>query len=121
MHQIIEKGSIVINARLFGDIIKKMPGTEVKIKTGDNYIAYIESEFSHFEINGMDPSGYPAIPVIKKENAFNMKQGIFRDLIRQTIFAVSIDEIARPVLTGSRWNAKMEPQRWFHATVSGWP
>lgn len=103
--QIIEKGSIVINARLFGDIIKKMPGTEVKIKTGDNYIAYIESEFSHFEINGMDPSGYPAMPVIKKENAFNMKQGVFRDLIRQTIFAVSIDE-TRPVLTGSLLECK---------------
>lgn len=102
---ILEKGSIVVNSRVFGDIVKRLPGSEVKIKTGDNFTLYIECEYSHYELNGLDASGYPAIPVIKKENAFTIKQETFKDMIRQTVFAVSVDE-TRPILTGSLLECK---------------
>lgn len=95
-----EKGSIVLNSKMFGDIIRRLPDSEILIQVKENNIVIIECENSHFEVKGLQSSGYPALPEIKKENVFSIKQGIIRDMIKQTIFAVSTDE-NRPILTGS--------------------
>jgi DNA polymerase-3 subunit beta len=97
---IMEKGSIVINAKILGDIVKRMPLSEVLLEVKDNNLVIIECENSHFEIKGLSSSGFPALPEIKKENTFKISQKIIRDMIKQTIFAVSLDE-NRPILTGS--------------------
>jgi DNA polymerase III subunit beta len=95
-----KQGSIVINSKMFGDIVRRLPDSEILIEIKDNNLVIIECENSHFEVKGLSSSGYPAIPEIKKENAFTVSQKIIRDMIKQTIFAVGIDE-NRPILTGS--------------------
>lgn len=95
-----KKGSVVINSKMLGDIIRRLPDAEVLIELKDNNLIIIECENSHFEIKGLSPAGYPALPSIKKENALIVSQKLIRDMIRQTVFAVSIDE-NRPILTGS--------------------
>lgn len=95
-----KEGSIVINAKMFGDIVRRLPDSEVMIEVKDNNLVVIECENSHFEIKGLQPSGFPALPQIEKENIFRMSQKMLRDMIRQTIFAVSMDE-NRAILTGS--------------------
>ena len=100
-----EQGSIVINSRIFGDIIRKMPDSEVLIEVKDGDVVIIECENSHFEIKGMQASGFPRIPDIKKENALKISQKIIREMIRQTLFAVSIDE-NRYILRGSLFECK---------------
>lgn len=95
-----ETGSIVINSRIFGDIVRRLPDSEVLIEVRDNNVVKIECENSLFEIKGLAAEGYPSLPVIKKENGFRISQKIVRDMIRQTIFAVSLDE-NRPILTGT--------------------
>lgn len=95
-----EKGTIVINSRMFGDIVRRLPESEVLLEVKNNNTVVIECENSHFEIKGLPAAGFPAIPVIKQENAFSIAQKIVRDMIKQTLFAVSVDE-NRPILTGS--------------------
>jgi len=95
-----EAGSIVINSRVFGDIVRKLPESEVLIEVKENNMVTIECENSYFEIKGIPSTGFPKLPTIKKENTFKISQKLVRDMIKQTIFAVSTDE-NRPILTGS--------------------
>ncbi len=95
-----ESGSIVINSKIFGDIVRRLPDSEVLIEVKDNNLVVVECENSHFEIKGINPNGYPALPKVDKENVLTLTQGKLKDMIRQTVFAVGSDE-NRPVLTGS--------------------
>ncbi|MDP4091925.1 MAG: DNA polymerase III subunit beta [Bacillota bacterium] len=100
-----ENGSIVINSKIFGDIVRRLPDAEVFIEVTGSNMVIIECENSHFEIKGIPSSGFPALPEIKKENAFVVNQEILRNMIKQTLFAVSMDE-NRPILTGSLMECK---------------
>ncbi len=94
------RGSIVINSKIFGDIVRRLPDSEVLIEVKENNVVFLECENSHFEIKGINPAGYPALPEVEKENVLALTQGEIKDMIRQTVFAVGTDE-NRPVLTGS--------------------
>ncbi len=94
-----EAGSIVVNARMFGDIIRKLPEDVVTIESGDNFSLKIECGSAHFSIKGQSADDYPKIPVVEDAQQLNMKQHLLKDMIRQTIFAVSTDE-SRPTLNG---------------------
>jgi DNA polymerase-3 subunit beta len=94
-----ERGSIVLNSRIIGDIVRKLPDSEILIEVKDGNEVIIECEKSHFTINGLDAEGFPALPYIDRDNEFIISQNIIRDMVRQTIFAVSLDE-NRPILTG---------------------
>ena len=97
---ILNKGSIVINSKTFGDIVRRLPDSEVLLELQENNTLIIECEKSYFKLNGISPDGYPQIPNIKKENVFEIPQKTLKEMIRQTIFAVGIDE-NKPILTGS--------------------
>lgn len=97
---IMEKGSIVINARMFGDIIRKLPDAPVSIEVYDNNKVKIECLNSYFEIKGMDSSSYPLPPEYKNDITFNISQASLKEVIKQTIFAVGTDE-NRKIMTGS--------------------
>ena len=95
---IIEEGSIVVNSRVFGDIIKKLPNTNVNIKVKENNVNIV-CENSEFNIVGNPASEYPELPTIINQNSFNMPKDLFKSAIRQTVFATTQDE-TRPILTG---------------------
>lgn len=96
---ILDKGSIVVNARIFGDIISKMPKGEILIEVQESNSVYIESGNTHFRIKGLSAEGYPGLQPIDEGAEFSTESGIFRDMVRQTIFAASTDE-SQPVYTG---------------------
>lgn len=93
-------GSIIVNSRLFGEIIRKLPNEEIRISLKDNNIVNICCGKSTFNIKGLSSEGFPAFPEINHEFSFNIKQSLFKEMIRKTIFAVSQDE-NRAILTGS--------------------
>lgn len=95
---IIEEGSIVVNSRIFGDIIKKMPDSTIDILVKDNNIN-IKCDSSEFNILGSGAHEYPELPTIINQNSFNMPKDLFKSAIRQTVFATTQDE-TRPILTG---------------------
>lgn len=99
------RGRIVLNSRMFGDIIRRLPDAEVLIEVKDKDVVVIECESSLFEIRGMSSEGFPALPSVEKVNGIKISQKIIKEMIKQTIFAVSMDE-NRPILTGSLFEYK---------------
>lgn len=95
-----EQGSVVINSRIFGEIVRRLPDAPVSIEVSDSNIVKIECLNSYFEIKGMDSSTYPLPPERKDDITFTMQQSSLKDLIRQTIFSVGSDE-NRKVMTGA--------------------
>lgn len=97
--QVIETGSIVLQAKTFPEIIKKLPEEQVEIIVQDQFATTIRSGSSVFNLNGLDPEEYPRLPVVEEANVFRLPQDLLKNIIRQTVFAVSTQE-TRPVLTG---------------------
>jgi len=95
----IEEGSIVLGARYFPDIIRKLPESKVEIKTDDNLKVLIRSGNAEFNLNGQDPEEYPQILQVQTEDSFELPIDLLKNLIKQTVFAVSNME-TRPILTG---------------------
>lgn len=97
-----EEGSIVINSRVFGDIVRKLPSSLVNIEVSyreDIRNMNIICEKSEFNIVGNDPKEYPSIPYFKKDNSIEIPTDLFKNAVRQTVFAASQEEL-RPSLTG---------------------
>lgn len=97
--EIKEKGSLVLSARLFGEIIRKLPDDMV-IFTADNYMVNIKCGMSEFNILGTAPEEFPELPTVDQVNGLVLPQATLRSMISQTLFAVSDNE-SRPVHTGS--------------------
>lgn len=97
--QIDRKGSLVLSARLFGEIIRKLPDDIISF-TAEGCMVNIKCGMSEFNIMGIDPEEFPEIPSVDQENAFNIMQKNLKSMISQTLFAVSDNE-SRPVHTGS--------------------
>ncbi|MGM0122674.1 DNA polymerase III, beta subunit [Enterococcus sp. AZ194] len=97
--QIEETGKIVLQARFFSEIIRRLPEEEVSIEMLENNQVAITSGKAHFTINGLDADNYPHLPVIETENQMKLPVHVLNKLIAETGFAVSQHE-SRPILTG---------------------
>ncbi|MCX7773283.1 MAG: DNA polymerase III subunit beta [Clostridia bacterium] len=95
-----EKGSVVINAKMFGEIIRRLPDAPVSIEVLDGSKVRIECLNSYFEIKGMEGDTYPLPPAYQDEMSITIPEASLRDLLRQTIFAVGTDE-NRKIMTGA--------------------
>ena len=95
-----EDGRIVLNARLFCEIIRKMPGQHVTVSVNSRYVAQISSEMSDFEILGSPTSDYPELPTIDEQDKIEISESTLKKMIAQTNFAVSDNE-SRPIHTGA--------------------
>ena len=96
---IAQGGSIVVSARLFGDIIRKLPDGIVTVTT-DNLNVNVKCGKSDFTFMGLSPEDYPEMPVVDGENNIALPEKILRSMINQTIFAVSYSDV-RPIYTGT--------------------
>ncbi len=94
-----DPGSIILNARLFGNIIQSLPDGIVTINT-EGLTCSITCGAADFSLLGMDSGEYPELPSVDRQNAVTIPQNTLSRMIRQTIFAVSDNE-SRPIYTGS--------------------
>ena len=97
--EIQEEGTLVLGARLFGEIIRKMPDDMVTFQS-NNYMVNIKCGMSEFNILGTDPEEFPELPTVEYQNSLILSQGKLKAMISQTLFAVSDNE-SRPIHTGS--------------------
>jgi len=97
--EIDEGGTIVLSARLFGEIVRKMPDDVVTFSS-QGYTVKIRCGLSEFNIMGTDPEEFPELPTVDQQNTLTLPQPTLRSMISQTLFAVSDNE-SRPVHTGS--------------------
>lgn len=92
-------GSLVLGARLFGDIIRKLPDDMVQF-SAENYMVNIKCGMSEFNILATDPEEFPELPTVEYQNSLLISQEKLKSMISQTLFAVSDNE-SRPIHTGS--------------------
>lgn len=93
------EGAIVLPARFFTDIIKKLPEDTITLEVGENFQTLITSGQSSFTINGLDANNYPHLPEIQTTDTIPLAGDLFKQIISQTVVAVSSQE-SRPILTG---------------------
>lgn len=102
---VLSEGCIALEAKIFSEIIRRMPGEVIEISTDENYMTNIVSEKSKFQISGQSGQDFPALPNVDKVNACTINQIDLKEMIRQTIFSVAQDE-TRPILTGEMLQIK---------------
>jgi len=96
----IEKpGAIVLPARFFNEVIKKLPDKQATIEVFNGLQVRITSGTAEFTINGQDANNYPHLPEVESENTVELASDMLREVIDQTRIAVSKQE-SRPILTG---------------------
>ena len=95
-----ESGSIVLNAKLFGDIVRKLPDDTLCFECGEDFMVHISCGMSSFDIMGTSSEDYPELPGVDTLEKVSIEEGVLKELISETLFAVSTNE-ARPIHTGS--------------------
>lgn len=98
----LSPGSVVLSARFFTDVIKKLSGDFVELDTNAQFLTHIKAGKSNFNLSGNDPNQYPLLPEVNNESSIMMASSILKTIINETNFAVSPSE-TRPVLTGVNW------------------
>ena len=101
-----EEGTLVLGARLFGEIVRKLPDDIVSFQS-ENYMVNIKCGMSEFNILGTDPEEFPELPTVEYQNSLILPQSRLKAMISQTLFAVSDNE-SRPIHTGSLFEVDSE-------------
>lgn len=96
---IIERGKIAIEAKMFSDIVRKLPDNEITITTDENYNAVITCEKSKFNISVKSGDDFSLLPIIDRDKYITLSQFVLKETIRQTIFAIA-DNDSKPIMTG---------------------
>lgn len=89
---IIEDGEIVLEAKIISEILRCLEDDKVSFETDSRNVCRITSGVSIYNINGMGTEEYPELPYTYGENDIILNQKVFGDMIRQTVFAVSLDD-----------------------------
>ena len=90
--EIVEKGVIALEAKLFSEIIRKLADSDITIATDDKYQALITCENSKFNISGKAVDDYPYLPFVEKDHSISVSQFTLKEVIRQTIFSIAQNE-----------------------------
>jgi DNA polymerase-3 subunit beta len=87
-----EVGSVVVSARLFSDIVRKLPNEEIQIEEQENNTIIIKCLASEFTIVGQPADEFPNIGDINLDKKISLDRDILKEMIKKTSFAASIDE-----------------------------
>ncbi len=97
----VEKvGEIVLNAKLFAEIVRKMPEGYLTVSVEGSTLVTIANGDTVFDIVGAGAEMYPELPYVEKRDELTISQKAFRDMIEKSSFAVATTDI-NPILTGS--------------------
>ena len=95
-----EIGSIVVNSKTFGDIIRKLPDVYVSLETDNTgNILMISSGKANYKLKTISPENYPPVSFLNTDNAIELKSDVFQAMVKETSFATSQDD-KRIILQG---------------------
>ena len=89
---IVEKGIIALDAKIFSDIVRKLPDNEVTIESDDSYKTIITCEKARFTILGRSGEDFSYLPKIERQESLVISQFTLKEVIRQTIFSIADNE-----------------------------
>ena len=98
--EIHQEGRIVLNARLFGEMIRRLPDDIVVFSADEKYVVKLVCGDASFELPGLSADDYPELPTVDDEFSVSIQQKTIKAMINQTSFAVSTNE-SRPIHTGA--------------------
>lgn len=97
--EIVESGAITVPGKKFTEIIHELPPGQITITAKKNNAVIIQSENCEFKIMGLPKDEFPKLPEFKDRDAIKLGQGVLKEMLNKTGFAISRDE-ARHVLNG---------------------
>ncbi len=102
---VIEEGSVIINAKTFCDIIRHIPYDKIIFETDDKLQCKIYCGDIEYYMTGISPKDYPELPVIINGKDIDISQKILKDMIKKTIFSVAVNDV-RVIHKGIKFEIK---------------
>ena len=102
-----ESGELVVNARLIGEILRRLPDDVVTFTANDKFLIHLTCGDADFDIMGLSAADFPELPEVEEKYAVQIAEKTLKTMIQQTSFAVSTNE-ARPVHMGSLFEVSVE-------------
>ena len=102
---IVEKGAIALDAKIFLEIVRKLPDSEITIETDANYKTTITCEKAKFTIIGKSGEDFSYLPIVERDDSIVVSQFTLKEVVRQTIFAIS-DNDNNKLMTGELFEIK---------------
>lgn len=103
--RIEEEGELVLNAHMFSETLRKLPGESVEIYSDEKKIATISSGDFQSNLIGISADDYPDLPSVSGGYPVSVEQKILKDMIRKTIFSAAIKD-SKIVHTGIKFEAE---------------
>ena len=105
--EVTDIGECILPAKLFGDIIRRLPEGPVTVVVDDNYKVSIRAGYASFTISAENADDYPELPDVGEGRPIRIPQSAMKELIGSTIFAVSENQ-GRPIHTGVKFEVSDE-------------
>lgn len=102
--EIVQEGSVLVEAKMFFEFIRKMPSDEIVIENDDVNVI-LTSGKAEIKLAVRDKDEFPALPDIDKDNKITVSQFTLREMIRQTIHSISTNESSK-LMTGELFEIK---------------
>ena len=102
---VLEKGIVAIDAKIFSDIIRKLPDNDVTIETDANLTTTITCEKAKFSISGQSGEEFSYLPFVERDHHITVSQFTLKEVIRQTIFSIAANETNK-MMTGELFEVK---------------
>ena len=97
--EIVERGILAINARIFSEIVRKLPDSEIVIETQGDSQALITCEKAKFNIAAQPGDEFSYLPAVEKDDFISVSEFTLKEVIRQTIFSIA-DSDTNKMMTG---------------------
>ena len=102
---VIEKGTIALDARIFLEIVRKLPDNDITIETDNSYKTTITCEKAKFTIIGKSGEDFSYLPEIERKDSILISQFTLKEVVRQTIFSIA-DNDNNKLMTGELFEIK---------------
>ena len=102
---VLEKGVIALDAKIFSEIVRRLPDNDVTIETDSNLVATITCEKAKFNIPGKSGEDFAYLPMVERNDCITLSQFTLKEIIRQTIFSIAANENNK-LMTGELFEIK---------------
>ena len=97
--EVVEKGIIALDAKIFSDIVRKLPDSDITIETDSSFKTTITCEKAKFNIIGKSGEDFSYLPDIERNDSIVVSQFTLKEVVRQTIFSIA-DNDNNKLMTG---------------------
>lgn len=103
--EIIEKGAVAIEAKVFADLVRKLPDGQIVMETDKNDHCTISCGKKKYNMVGFSADEFSYLPEIERDKSVVLSQGLLRDVINQTIFSLSVNDV-NVMMTGELFDIR---------------